>query len=511
MLFKQTIPPVAFKIWIWKDTENRLLLKFSALAVIISFGLMKFLYPFPNLMPPDSNSYLKAALSNQFINLWPIGYSKFLRLISCFTNFHFVLVLLQYILLQASVLYFLFSIRYFINPGKWSFRILLAITILNPLLIQIANFVSSDALFTILSIVWFTQLLWIIYEPTKGILLWHAIIILLAFMVRFTALYYPFISVVVIVVSPASRMIKFTGISLILLLLGVFFGATAYHYKTKTNTVQYSAMGGWQIGSNALYGYAYAKPIPVKDVPAQFKALHEIVNKHMDSLNRIPLSKRPDQEVAVYYFWDFKSPLRVYMSRLYPETSDEEFFYKWAKFGPLYASYGRFLISKYPVEYLKHYLWPNFLKYYAPPVKFMGYYNMEIETVDPIVVNWFGWKNNKLPTYFKNRKIQITMPFPMIFAAVNIIFILGFISFMMLGGFKNCSKFCKQIFWCTISVWFINMAFSVLAAPIELRYQIFPMVFTLGFVWFLMDYTIKQTKTETDKKFISQSTMANAI
>jgi hypothetical protein len=458
-------------------------------------------------MPPDSNSYLNAAFSNQFINLWPIGYSKFIRLVSCFTNSHFVLVLLQYLLLQASLLYFLFSIRYWLSPGKWGFRVLFAISILNPLMIHIANFVSTDALFTTLSVVWFTQLLWLVCRPNKKVMAWHAVIILLALMVRFTALYYPFISIAVILLCPANRTLKFSSVTLIVLLIGLFAGSTAHEYKIRTNTVQFSAFGGWQIGSNALYAYAHAKLIPVEKVPAKFKVLHSIVNKHMESLKRVPEVIRPDYEVAVYYLWDFKSPLRVYMSQTYPKISDDQFFYKWATFAPLYAAYGRFLIQQYPKEYINYYLWPNFLKYYTPPTKFMGNYNMKGETVEPIVVKWFGWKNNKLPTYFKNRELQITSPFPILFATINLLFILGFFSFVLLGGYKNSTNESKRILWITLSVWLINMAFSVFTAPIELRYQIFPMIFTLGFAWLLMSYIIIQTRKESDKNFIPDNTI----
>lgn len=507
MLFTPTLSSESFKAWIWKDAENRLLLKFSVLAVVISFTWLKIVYPYPNFMPPDSNSYLRAAFSNQFINLWPIGYSKFVRLVSCFTNSHFVLVSLQYLLLQASLLYFLFSVRYWLSPGKWAFRALFAVSILNPLLIHIANFVATDSLFTTLSVVWFTQLLWIACRPTKKVIAWHAVIIVLAFMVRFTALYYPFISIAAILFYPVNRNLKFSGIALILLLIGLFGGSTAYEYKKRTDTVQYSAFGGWQIGSNALYAYAHAKPIPVEKVPAKFRALHAIVNKHMESLKRVPEVIRPDYEVAVYYLWDFKSPLRVYMNQRYPKLSDDQFFYKWAAFAPLFASYGRFLIKQYPKEYINYYLWPNFLKYYAPPAKFMSVYNMKNETVEPIVVNWFGLKNNKLHTYFKNREIKVTAPFPVLFATINILFALGFLSFVMLGGYKNCTNYCKRILWITLLVWFVNMAFSVLTAPIELRYQIFPMIFTLAVAWQFMSYIIIQTRNESDKKF----TLDNSI
>ena len=511
MLFTQTISSADFNTWFRKDGENKRLLKFSALVCAISFVWLKMLYPYPNFMPPDSNSYLKAAFSNQFINLWAIGYSKFLRLVSCFTTFHFILVLLQYIMLQASVLYFLFTVRYLVSPGKWSFRVLLAISIANPLLIQIANFVSTDALFATLSLIWFTQLLWIIHKPTKKLLFWHAVILLFAFMVRYTAIYYPFLSIIIILVSPAYRSIKLQGIGLVVLLIGLFVARTAYEYKIRTNTVQYSAFGGWQIASNALYGYAYANPIPVEKVPVKFRALHAIVNKQMELLKKYPPYLRPDNEVAVYYLWDFNSPLRVYMSKLYPKTSDEDFFYKWASLAPLYASYGSFLIKQFPAEYVEHYLWPNFLKYYTPPTKFMGVYNIKNEKVEPIVVKWFGWKNNKLPSYFKDKRIQTAEAFPIVFAAINVLFVLGFVSFIVLGGLKKCQHTHKEILWITVAVWFVNMAFSVFTAPIELRYQIFPMTFTLVFTWLLIGFTVIQTRNESDKTFVLKNSVKESI
>jgi hypothetical protein len=304
---------------------------------------------------------------------------------------------------------------------------------------------------------------------------------------------------------------KFQGIGFVVLLISLFIARTTYEYKIRTNTVQYSAFGGWQIASNALYGYANANSIPVEKVPIKFRALHALVNKHKESLKKYPPFLRPDNEVAVYYLWDFNSPLRVYMSNLYPKTSDEEFFYKWATLAPLYASYGSFLIKQYPIEYIEHYLWPNFLKYYTPPTKFMGVYNIKNETVEPIVMKCFGWKNNKLPSYFKDKQIQITEALPILFATINIVFVLGFASFIILRGFKNCRNFHKPMLWTVVAVWFVNMVFSVSSAPIELRYQIFPMTFTLAFTWLLMGFTIIQTRNESDNKIVPQNSIEGSI
>jgi len=479
-----------------QDRENRLLLKLSSIVIVLLFAGFKFLYPFPNFMPPDSDSYVDAAISNQLINLWAIGYSKFLRLFSCFTSSHVALVWFQYLLLQVSLLYFLFSVRYLLLPDKWLFRILLGISILNPLLPHISNFVSSDVLFTALSLFWFTQLFWILYQPNRMLLLWHAIVLLFAFMVRYNALFYPCISIVVILLTHLRLKVKFVSIGLIMLLLGAFIGSTIRQYYKDTATLQYSAFGGWLIGSNALYGYAYARPDPTERLPARFQALHQIVNKHMDSIRHMPF--RPDAEVSIYYFWNFQSPLLVYMNKKWEKDTTAGYFKRWASVAPLYADYGRYLIEKHPGLFLRYYVWPNFVKYYAPPAKFMGSYNLGNETVVPLIAQWFGWKNNKVHSYFKNKEIIIVEPFSIISAVVNLLFITCFITFASLGGLRRCSPLSRQILLWTLMVWFVNMFFSVLSAPIELRYQLFPLIITIVFLGLLL-YPLLAARRDSQK------------
>src|SRR5690606_7000897 len=85
MSFQHHIPSISFRKWIWESREGRQLLTVSGTVILIQFIIFKYLYPFPNFLP-DSYSYMEAAFNNQFINMWPIGYSKFLRLFSVFTK-----------------------------------------------------------------------------------------------------------------------------------------------------------------------------------------------------------------------------------------------------------------------------------------------------------------------------------------------------------------------------------------------------------------------------------------
>lgn len=496
MLFKQTITTQPFTQWLVQDKENKRLIWFSLAIMIISFGWLKYAYPYPNFMPPDSYSYLDAANKNEFINQWPIGYSKFLRLVSVFSRSHLTLVILQYLLLMTSVLYLLFTIRYLLAPGKWLFRILLTVSLVNPLLPHIANFVSSDCLFAALSLVWFTQLLWIIAQPGLRLLLYHAIILLLVFTVRFSAVWYPFISIATILISTyISKRTKWLGVGAIATLLGIFIGSTQYEYYKKTGTIQYSPFGGWQMAANALYAYAYAKPTDPAALSYDYSGLHAIVNAHMDTLRK--QGYFPYEKIGTYYLWDTKSPLITYAKQQRQKDSvKKSYFVRWSSLAPLYGRYGRWLIKEHPGLFLKHFVWPNLVLYYKPPPNFMGLYNLLESKVEPIAVTWFNWKNNQLPNRLHSPFIHLMILFPTLLAIINPLFIAGLLLFVCFSGFKQCSKTSKHLLTGMLLVWFGNCVFSIVSAPTELRYQIFPVVITLPFCFLFMSWVLRSFQSQ---------------
>jgi hypothetical protein len=79
MLFKNTITNEPFKRWLLHDNENKRLLWLSIIVMLLSFGWLKYLYPYPNFMPPDSYNYLESAQNNDLIttcwHIQPITYS----------------------------------------------------------------------------------------------------------------------------------------------------------------------------------------------------------------------------------------------------------------------------------------------------------------------------------------------------------------------------------------------------------------------------------------------------
>lgn len=493
MTLKEPLLPPDFLTSIWYDKENRIYLLLSPLLAGILLTVILKLYPFPNFLP-DSYSYIDAAHNNVNINMWPVGYSKFLRFVSVFNRSDTGLVIVQYTLLQLSILFFLFSLRYLVQPGKWITRVLFALLVLNPLWLYIANFVSSDALFATCSLLWLTSLFWILYQPTGKLFVFHALVLGYVFSVRYNALYYPFISILVILLSSGAIKEKLLRLAIVIIPVGWFILYTTLTFKERLGVATFSPFGGWQMGSNALFMYAHVPPAERKPVAKQFARIHTITVKHMDSLDQ--LKQRPDEELGIYYLWDDKAPLKLYMADKYKRDSTTHYLKRWASVSNFYGQYGSWLIRQHPGAYVRHYLWPNFMNYYSPPSEFLGIYNMGSDTVDPGAVTWFGYKSNKVHHFSKNKVIILTAVFPLLLAMINVIFFFGFLGFVILGGFSKVSAYYRTVLWMMLLIWLGNLAFSVFASPIVLRYQAFPFIFTLTFAVMLLEFVIRQSFQE---------------
>ncbi len=493
MTRKEPLLPYDFLKDIWRDKENRICLILAGTMAGILLAIILKLYPFPNFLP-DSYSYIDAAHNNVNINMWPVGYSKFLRLISVFNQSDTALVIVQYALLQAAILFFLFSIKYLLQPGKWTMRLLLAFLVLNPLWLYIANFVSSDALFSTCSLLWLTSLFWLLYRPSGKMFIFHALVLGFVFSVRYNALYYPFISILVVLLVKGKFKEQLLKLAIVIIPVGWFAIYTTLTFKERLGIATFSPFGGWQMGSNALFMYAHIAPVDRAPVPKQFARIHTITVKHMDSLNH--LKQRPDQELGIYYLWDDKAPLKLYLIERYKRDSTTPYLKQWASVSNLYGQYGSWLIREHPGAFLRYYIWPNFINYYSPPIEFLGMVNMGSDTVDPGAVAWFGYKSNKVHHFSKNKDIIITSIFPTLLAMINVIFCFGFLGFIFLGGFSKISPYYRKVLWIVLLIWLSNLGFSVLASPIVLRYQAFPFIFTLVFGCLLLEFVVRESMRE---------------
>ncbi len=91
-------------------------------CITVEFILFKLLYPYASFFS-DSYSYIFAAAMHLDVNVWPIGYSKFLQFFPWITRSHLALISFQFYFLEISALYFFLSILYFYRLQRITRRV----------------------------------------------------------------------------------------------------------------------------------------------------------------------------------------------------------------------------------------------------------------------------------------------------------------------------------------------------------------------------------------------------
>jgi len=475
------------KSFITNNSFNNALLKTAFIAIITQFVVFKMLYPFAGFIDGDSYNYLQSAYFNFDIYTYPVGYSKFLRLISALTKSDTALAFIQYFFIQCSALLLMFTLFFFFRPRKGSSLIMFIFLIFNPIFLYISNYVSSDSLFLALSLIWFTTLLWILKQPTIGLILIHAVTLLLAFTVRYNALYYPLISIPAFILSRQSFWKKSISIGISILGICLYIGYVGNKYYKLTGTWQFSPFSGWQMANNALNGYRFVENSEIKTPPDEFKQLDNIVRKYFDSTQE--LKKRRDELIAgesTMYMWDPRLPLKVFMRKQFKTDSLEPSFKQWSSMGPIYAKYGSYLIRQYPTSFWNNFIWPNMIKFYTPPEEFLSLYNMGEDSVHPIAKEWFDYKSSRVYSAFKTKQIYILRFLPIVAGAMHVVFLISFLFVLLLKKMQT-STLDGKILVLTMALWFVNFCFSVFASPITLRYQLFPILTFAFFSILLVD------------------------
>lgn len=494
--------------FIFRNRENTWYVRIAIAAIIIQLIVFKYLYPYAGFINGDSYVYIETAYHNLSVNTYPIGYSMFLRFFSIFSKSDTILVSFQYIFIQVSMFTFIFTLFYFYKPAKFTKILLYGFMLFNPVFLYLANYISSDAFFLSLSLIWFTQLFWIINFPTNRLILLNAFTLFILFTVRYNALFYPVIAILALFQGRSMTWHKIGGLTISLLLIGIFIQFSSNKYYKLTGHQQFTPFAGWQSANNAMYAYRFVDSAHLKKAPKNLEQLDRMVRTYFDTTK--DTRKYPQEALiaSTVYMWAPNSPLSLYMESQFKADTTASPLKKWAAVAPLMGDYGSFLIRSYPNEYLKYYLIPNALKYYAPPVEFLSSYSTGVDSVNLLGKIWFGYKTNKLKSYFKDYSVNILNFYPVLTGVMNVVLLFSLISFLILKGYKKYPRL-KNGMLLVVALWIINLGFSVFASPIALRFQLFPILISFSFTFFLMEYLIKAANSEGITKTETAPTMIN--
>lgn len=453
-------------------------------VILLQFLIFKWIYPFASFFQ-DSYSYIYAAMEGHIISYRPIGYSWFLILIHSIWASDTFLVFIQYVLLQMAGLYLYFSLDRLYNLRKAAGNVLFYFLLLDPLGLYLANLVSSDALFTGLTLVWLTELLWLMHRPTWGRLLLQLALLILIFYIRYTALYYPIIAAAAFMMTRERLVFKLTGIlsTVIALSLGAVMIREITWRQTGVRT--FSAFSGWQIANNALYVYPYIEVDAGKLPNPECRELDSVVRAKIDWAG-LPLN--------TWYMWDPHSPLKAYM-RLRQQREHTDYFTAWNRVGPVFSKYGYYLVTRHPWLFWREYGSRSTRMFLYPPLDVLLRYNEGESKVDETAMEWFHFKSTGVRTVWSPElEGYILAPFLPFWLFLNFAGVLAGIIFLLRGRIKFRAlheDFRKGLMLAAVYLG-INAAFSIFATPNVFRYQVGPLILLFTFTFLAYELLLSE-------------------
>jgi hypothetical protein len=477
----------SFISFIIKEKANRRLLLLALACMIVFFTVFKLLYPYPDFFS-DSYHYIAAANLHMNIGIWPIGYSKFLSAFHFVTHSDTALILFQYFFLECSALYFLFSVLYFYPISPFIRNILFIFLFINPLLLYFSNYVNSDSLFCSLSILWFTQLIWIIHRPKLSQLFVHSLILFACFSVRNNAYVYPLVSILAFILTKSNLTFKILGILAPFLLIVPFIVYTRSAARELTGTSQFSLFTGWQLANNALYVRGHLK-IDSNDLPGpEARTIDKNFMKFLLNQDQGEFDDLIFSGAGGNYFIRYQgSALNRYFNKNYPWKTKFEVTQAWGKCSVIFNTYGNWFVRHYPLAYIKYFAIPNAKNYFIPQLEKLEIYNRGSKNVEIEAQEWFDYQTPSVTASSFKGQEKMLFVFPYIFLILNVLYVLAIVWLIIKRKkIHIISNFRKTIL---VSSFFLlaNFLFCISATIIVLRYDVFPMIIVATYSLVLID------------------------
>ena len=412
-------------------------MKINLFIALIIGACIIFMYPQP-LYTWDSGGYILDAITGNTSGFRPIGYSWFLSLFHSISSNINAITIFQYLLHALASLFFIYTSKVKLGVKNYLLLGILILTEIN--ILYLTTLIMSDSIFVSLTMLYIATLFWI-KDNWKWFLV-HIIILFIALNVRYTAIFYPIVSMIFLWKSP--RMV-------IPLLVAVgFYFFTKNKMEEDIGYKTFSGFGGWAIANNAVSVIPYTKS---RFTDPNLKYIHSVIEAYPDSV----YSK--EKIIATSFMWSPKLPGKQILYS-YLNNSKKSYSYGFNYIGDLYKEYGIALIKKHPIEYIKRFIIPNILqifKFYEPKYdQFLGKCS--------VCPDWYGEYTVKERTGFI-AKLNL----------INILFMLLKLGLLIYGIIYGDRKLIIFIL--------LFLAFSVTSHPINnWRYLIplYPVIYLLG-------------------------------
>jgi hypothetical protein len=333
-----------------KDNRINLVVFFSAFIGVIAF--LKLYYPYP-AFESDSGNYVLSATTGKINGYRPFGYSSFLSFINTFSKDIQFVVTAQWFLSMLASFFLVFSLRYIFKLKNYLIWIITACLAFNPSLVFMNSYVMSDGFFSSLTILYITTGLLLAYRKSYLILAIHLFVMYWCFHTRYIALYFPFFTAGIILISFIEKRMMAIGLAIVPLFLVWFYSQqTKQEMVSEFGVNTFSAFSGWQKANNGVAVLPFEKVDTSKIKDKDVLYVHNIVRAFPDSFFSLI------HVLETNFMWRKDFPGKAVLFDHIQKTQTP-YMRSWAYVGTLLSKYGDYLQSEYRSTYIKKFIVPN--------------------------------------------------------------------------------------------------------------------------------------------------------
>lgn len=458
--------------------QKREFLFFVAIYLIIFF-LFKITYPYPS-GTADSGSYILSAKTMVISGYRPIGYSWVIKFFHDIYNNISSIYIGQFIINAIAQLVFIFSIKYFFKPEKIFFYTASILFIISPEIVFCTNYIMSDSIFNSLTILFLATSIWLIKKFNIYIIIFHFIILYLLINIRYSALFYPVLSFLILLTYVRKNVIYVLLAIIPFVIIFKIYIDTKAETKKVYNIDAFSGFSGWALANNAVSILPYVK-LDINTIPDKnLKEIHQICSSFPDSVY--------DHENinATSFMWSKDFPGKKVLF-YHIQTRGLKYVNGWIYTGEQLKKYGSLLIKKYPLKFMQYFLYPNFKRLFytydiGDPETYIAdkttqsYFALDATTYD-FKYSFFG-------------KIYTLRIVSSIILWIG--FLVSFFIFIIKGKAFDFDIFQIKTIYFLLVFFFLYAAFSIFSHPINnFRYMIPVYVIHLFIPFIILDRIIK--------------------
>jgi hypothetical protein len=469
-------------------------------VMAVEWILFKICYPYADYFT-DSYSYIDTAARGDAVGYRPLGYSLFLRLVHAVSASDTVLVTLQYALVQGACLGLLVMLVKRYALPLTAARILLAGILLNPTIPYLCNYVSSDALFLGLSLIWLMVLMGLLRVPSWGRLWLQLVLLFVIFNLRFVALFYPAVAALCFLLLRRKGTVgyKLTGVLCSIAVVVACSNWIKQVTYRETGAATFSAFSGWQIANNVMNMYPFIYAGTAGGLADAVGGQVDTVGGQADTAG-LPTAESRElaRDIGAFfaktgpalrargavstteYMWLHSSPLHQFMDSL-RQRQKTDYFRAWNRVGPIFSQYSFYVIRRHPLAYIRYYGSPSAGSFFLAPLDVFAVYNEGNVTIDRVACNWFRYKTNRPRVWSATAQARLLAPMPWVALLLYVLFPVTALLFLLSGRCRGKNPLFTGALELVAAYLLANTIFSIFASPSVFRYQLLPMILLFVF------------------------------